>query len=230
MVRLSALRIRDFMLPTLAPAVAQLRLIPDILYTVDPELCSHLSRIEPYFALSDTLTMFAHNVQQYGDIARLFDVLLAREQVFSLYIFAQIVLNRRKELTELDEPDMLHYTVSKLPKDLDIEAVIADAARLFQAHPPETLRSWRSISKASALKTARDVRACARQKTKDGRAFFETQLKEMHWAERRQKALKAVWVNRRIILAVAVAASAVYFRRAPIWSNIVAWSTPAHHR
>lgn len=230
MARLSALRIRDFMLPTLAPAVSQLRLIPDLLGAVDPELSAHLSRIEPYFALSDTLTMFAHNVQQYGDIARLFDALLAREQVFTVYIFAQIVLRRREELVALDEPDMLHFTVSKLPTNLDLEAVIAEAAALFEAHPPESLRAWRRISKASALKTARDVRACASQSLDDGRVFFERQLREMHWSDRRDRVLKAVWVNRRIILAIAVAAGAVYFRKAPIWANLVSWSTPNRNR
>lgn len=228
--RLSALRIRDFMLPTLAPAVAHLRLIPDLLGAVDPALAAHLSRVEPYFALADTLTMFAHNVQRYGDIARLFDALLAREQVFSIYIFARIVLRRRAELVALDEPDVLHFTVSKIPQDLDLESVIAEAAALFDAHPPESLRSWRRVSKASALKTARDVKVCAAQSLGDGRAFFKRQMREMRWAERREKVLRAAWVNRRIILAVAVAAGAVYFRKAPIWASLVSWSAPARNR
>ncbi|KAI2624299.1 hypothetical protein GGR54DRAFT_595878 [Hypoxylon sp. NC1633] len=227
--RLSVLRIRDFMLPNLAPAVAQLRLIPDILNAVDPALCAHLSRIEPYFALSDTLTMFAHNVQRYSDIARLFDALLAREQVFSLYVFAQIVLRRRAELFEHDEADMLHFTLSKLPQNLDLDAVVTDAAHLFNRHPPETLRSWRSISSASALKTARNARACAAQTLERGRAYFEKQRDELRWAETRDKALKAVWANRTVILAVVIGVGAVYFRKAPLWANLVSWSIPSRY-
>ncbi|KAL7627371.1 GTPase-activating protein gyp8 [Parahypoxylon ruwenzoriense] len=227
--RLSALRIRDFMLPSLAPAVAQLRLIPDILNAVDPPLYAHLSRIEPYFALSDTLTMFAHNVQRYSDIARLFDVLLAREQVFSLYIFAQIVLHRRAELFEHDEPDMLHFTLSKLPRDLDFEAVIADAARLFDSHPPETLHSWRAISGASALKTTRPIHHCIAQSLDDGHAYFERQLRELQWAERRRRALKTIWSNRTLVAAVLIGVGAVYFRKTPLWGNLVAWSTAGHY-
>lgn len=227
MARLSALRIRDFMLPNLAPAVAQLRLIPDILHAVDPALCAHLSRIEPYFALSDTLTMFAHNVQHYSDIARLFDVLLAREQVFSLYVFAQIVLRRRDELFEHDEPDMLHFTLSKLPADLDIESVITDAASLFTAHPPETLRSWRcSISSASTLKTARDVRVSAVQDLADGHAYFQKQHRELRWAETKEKTLKIVWANRTVIMAVVIGLGAIYFRDAPVWSKLATWLVP----
>ncbi|KAI1386157.1 uncharacterized protein F4822DRAFT_409109 [Hypoxylon trugodes] len=223
--RLSALRIRDFMLPSLAPAVAQLRLIPDILNAVDRPLCAHLSRTEPYFALSDTLTMFAHNVQQYGDIARLFDALLAREQVFTLYIFAQIVLCRRDELFEHDEPDMLHFALSKLPQDLDLDAVINDAAALFRDHPPESLGNWHtSITSSSALKTAREVPVCATQTLEDGRVFFEKQQSELQWAARRDQALKTMWANRTVIFAAVVAVSAVYFRKSPVWADLASWS------
>ncbi|CAJ2514246.1 Uu.00g023650.m01.CDS01 [Anthostomella pinea] len=221
--RLSALRIRDFMLPTLNPALSQLRLIPSILDAVDPELCAHLSRNEPYFALSDTLTMFAHNVQRYSDIARLFDVLLAREQVFGLYVFTQIVLVRRAELFGHDEPDMLHFTLSKLPQDLDLEVVIRDAARLFAEHPPESLRAWRSISSASALKTTRDVRACAGQSLEDGHRFFDRQVRELEWADRQKEVLQTVWTNRGVILTIAVGVGAFYLRRTSMWSVIVPW-------
>ncbi|KAI0014249.1 rab-GTPase-TBC domain-containing protein [Xylariaceae sp. FL0662B] len=225
--RLSALRIRDFMLPNLEPAIAQLRLIPEILNAADPALSRHLSGIEPYFAaLADTLTMFAHNVPRYRDIARLFDALLAREPVFAPYVFAQIVRGRRAELLahDPDDPDMLHFALSKLPPDLDLDAVVAAAARLFDRHPPESLPAWRSVSGASVLKTARDVRSCADQTLDDGRRYFRTQLRELLWAERRHKVFKVLWSNRRVILAVAVGAGAIYFRKAPLWSNLLAWS------
>ncbi|KAI1800504.1 rab-GTPase-TBC domain-containing protein [Daldinia bambusicola] len=227
--RLSALRIRDFMLPSLNPSVAQLRLIPDILRAADPTLYAHVSRTEPFFALSDTLTMFAHNVRRYSDIARLFDALLAREQAFTLYVFAQIVLRRRDELFQHDEPDMLHFTLSKLPQDLDLDAVIVDAAALFERYPPESLRSWRSVSSSSTLKTARDVSACAAQTLEDGHRFFEKQHRELVWAQRRDEVLRTAWANRALILAVVVGAGAVYFRKAPIWSNLASWSVPGHY-
>ncbi|KXJ92343.1 rab-GTPase-TBC domain-domain-containing protein [Microdochium bolleyi] len=212
--RLSGLRIRDFMLPNLAPSLTHLRLIPELLYAVDPALCRHLSTTEPYFALSDTLTMFAHNIQRYSDIARLFDVLLAREQVFTIYIFAQIALDRRDELFALDEPDMLHFTLSKLPQDLDIDSVIVDAAALFSKHPPESLRGWRAIPRASVLKTARDVKVCAAQSLEDGKDLFEQQLRDLHWAEKKQALRKYdTWQNRTAVLTLLVGvAAAVYMR------------------
>jgi len=78
------------MLPSLAPALAQLRLLPSILNKVDPDLCAHLSQTQPFFALAATLTLYAHDIQEYGDIARLFDILIAREAVFSVYLFVQV--------------------------------------------------------------------------------------------------------------------------------------------
>ena len=88
--RLSLLRIRDFMLPTLSAAVSHLQLLLAILYAVDPVLYKHLPLRQPYFALAATLTMYAHVIQGYGDIARLFDFLLAHEAVISVYLFAVV--------------------------------------------------------------------------------------------------------------------------------------------
>lgn len=90
---LSLLRIRDFMLPTMSGAISHLHLLPSILYAADPVLAKHLSLIEPFFALAATLTLYAHDIQDYGDIARLFDFLLAREAVLSVYLFATVSLH-----------------------------------------------------------------------------------------------------------------------------------------
>lgn len=88
--RLSLLRIRDFMLPTMSGTEHHLRLLPSILYAADPEVCQHLSKTQPFFALAATLTLYAHDIEEYGDISRLFDFLLASEAVVSLYLFAVV--------------------------------------------------------------------------------------------------------------------------------------------
>ena len=90
LARLSLLRIRDFMLPTLDAALAQLTLLPAILRAADPALARHLTGMQPFYALAGTLTMYAHEIQSYGDIARLFDYLLAQEAVLSIYLFAAV--------------------------------------------------------------------------------------------------------------------------------------------
>jgi TBC1 domain family member 20 len=205
--RLSALRIRDFMLPTLAPALAQLRLIPPILHTVNPALYFHLSKTQPFFALSGTLTMYAHDIQEYGDIARLFDVLLAQPAAFSLYLFASIVLQRSDELfeTPADEPEMLHSILSKLPKPLDLERLIQNARQLFEKHPPETLRGWRSVSGNSVLKTTANSDAAEKQTLDDGKMYFQAQVRELEWAERRENIVNNLWKYRKPASAIGVA-------------------------
>ena len=219
--RLSVLRIRDFMLPRLDPAIAQLRLIPDILRAADPLLWRHLRRTEPFFALSGTLTMYAHDVTSLGEIARLFDALLAREPVFSVYMFAVIVVSRRAELfdTPDDEPEMLHSILSKLPRPLDLDRLVADAVALAERYPPESLPAWRTISASSVLKTARGVDVCARQTLEEGEAFFRRQAREIVWNQRVKVARRALWKYRRpartLGLAVMVGLVAIWLRRNP---------------
>lgn len=143
--------------------------------------------------------MYAHDIQEYGDIARLFDVFLAREAVFPVYMFAQIVLQRSDELfeTPADEPEMLHSILSKLPKPLDLEALIEGTVKLIENHPPETLRPWKSISNSSVMKTALRPDQVLNQTLDDGKAYFEKQVRELEWAEQRAKILKTLWRYRK---------------------------------
>ncbi|ATY60290.1 GTPase-activating gyp10 [Cordyceps militaris] len=212
--RLSVLRIRDFMLPNLGPTTSQLRLLPDILSRADPTLRRHVATVEPFYALAGTLTMYAHNIEAYRDIARLFDVLLAREPVFSIYLFAQIVVDRRDEILAIDEPDLLQVILARVPARMDLDGLVARAALLFAAHPPETLPAWRRIARASALKTARDPRQAARQTLRDGAAWFDTQAKELQWLDLRNSLLSVAWAYRRpaktVAMAVAVGLVAFY--------------------
>jgi hypothetical protein len=205
--RLSTLRIRDFMLPTLAQSLYQLQLIPEIISAVNLKLREHLSGTQPFFALAEVLTMYAHDIEELGQIARLFDVLLAREAVFSVYMFAQIVLQRSDELfeTPADETDMLHFILSKLPRPLDIENLIANTVELFEKYPPEKLKSWRSISNNSVLKTARWQDQALKQTLEDGEMYFKKQVKELEWVERRKMVLQTARKYRRPARAIGVA-------------------------
>lgn len=229
LTRLSLFRIRDFMLPSMDPAVAQLRLIPDILRHADPPLWRHLSGTEPFFALAGTLTMYAHDITTQGEIARLFDVLLARDPAFTLYLFAALVRARRDELfdTPPDEPEMLHAILSKLPRPLDLDRLIAQAAALERDVPPERLPSWRrGISKWSVLKTERLAGGKGRgggRETEEapgleqGRELFEKQVSELRWQEKKKAAGEWVWRNRRpagmVGVAILVGVLAVLLRR-----------------
>lgn len=206
-IYLAILRIRDFMLPSLSPSLAHLRLLPSIIYVVDPALCEHLSQTQPFFALAATLTLYAHDIQEYGDIARLFDFLLAHGAVVSVYFFAIIVLSRREELFEIpaDEPEMLHSALSKLPKPLDLEALISRTMVVFIEHPPEKLpfRAWSRISPFSVLKTTIDLTKT--QDLQEGQDLFEMQILQLRRAELMQHALKIIWKYRRPAASVGLA-------------------------
>ena len=207
---LSLLRIRDFMLPSLSPSLAHLHLLPTIIYMVDAKLCWHLSQTQPFFALAATLTLYAHDIQEYGDIARLFDFLIAQPAVVSVYLFGVIVLSRRDELFEIpaDEPEMLHSILSKLPKPLDLEALISKTVSLFDTHPPETLpsRTWAKVSYCSVLKTTRSLQVD--QGLQDGESFFDMQVIELRRQELHKqmttRMLTYKWPLGGIALAVAV--------------------------
>ncbi|KAL9104002.1 MAG: hypothetical protein Q9163_001022 [Psora crenata] len=197
--RLSLLRIRDFMLPSLSPSLAHLNLLPAILQAEDPKLCLHLSTTQPFFALSATLTLYAHDIQEYGDIARLFDFLIAQPAVVAIYFFAIIVLSRRDELFEIpaDEPEMLHSILSKLPKPLDLEALIARTVQAYNKSPPARLPNfvWWRVSPYSVLKTTQQpVRD---QTVADGEILFAKQVKQLHRDEMRKRALLQLWKYRR---------------------------------
>lgn len=196
---LALLRIRDFMLQSLAPSLAHLQLLPAILSAVDPMLCQHLSQTQPFFALAATLTLYAHDIQEYGDIARLFDFLLAHGAVVSVYFFAIIVLSRREELFEIpaEEPEMLHSVLSKLPKPLDLEALISKTMTVFTENPPEKLPfgAWSKISPFSVLKTTRE--SIGMENLQEGLDLFAMQALQLRRAELRAQVLAKLWEYRR---------------------------------
>ncbi|CAL5872735.1 uncharacterized protein PFLUO_LOCUS7002 [Penicillium psychrofluorescens] len=228
MAQISLFRIRDYMLPTLSPAIKHLQLIPAIIETADPKLRQHLANIQPFFALAATLTLYAHDIQEYSDIARLFDFILAKEPVVTIYLFAAIILSRKKELLEIptEEPEMLHFTLSKLPCPLDLESHILQATQLFQDHPPESLPfgAWKQIPRCSVLKASRDP--FQTYTVDEAVQLFQQQARQIRREERRQQVLKLAWNHRRsigsVVLAVVVGVASIYIRKkgldASIWS------------
>ncbi|KAF3041984.1 hypothetical protein E8E12_009860 [Didymella heteroderae] len=181
--RLSLLRIRDFMLSSLDPAIAQLELLHPLLREADPLLYEHLPKSSATFALAGTITMFAHNIQKYKDITRLFDFFLARHAIMPLYFFAAVVLSRRAELLEIDkdDEDILHVMLSKLPEPFDIEFHIARSVELYERLPPGSLGSWGwwRISSSSVLKTSATLDDIQRLTLEDGERLFAQQEKEV---------------------------------------------------
>ena len=179
--RLSLLRIRDFMLSSLDPALAQLELLRPILRAADPVLYDHLPKSQPSFALAGTITMFAHNIQDYKDITRLFDFFLARHAVMPIYLFAAVVLSKREELLEFDkeDEDILYVMLGKLPEPFDVEFHIARTVELYERLPPASLNSWEwwRISSSSVLKSSATNASLRHLTLEDGETFFLQQAR-----------------------------------------------------
>lgn len=206
---LSLLRVRDYMLPTLDPALKHLHLLPAIFQIADPTLAAHLSRINPYFAVSAILTLNAHDITDYGDIARTFDFLLAHEPVMSLYLVAAIVLLRREELLEIDDPDMLHFQLVKLPQPLDLQTYIDRALRLFEQYPPERLPGfvWWRLPSSSVLKMSRSLTRM--QTLEEAGKAFQLQVKQVELERRRKQLQKKASLllrkNKRPVMSISAA-------------------------
>ena len=225
--RLSLLRIRDFMLSTLEPALSQLELLRPILRAADPVLYHHLPQSQPSFALAGTITMFAHNIQDYKDITRLFDFFLARHAVMPIYLFAAVVLSRREELLEIDQEDedILYAMLGKIPQPFDVEFHIARTVELYERLPPAKLNSWEwwRISSSSVLKASATNASLRRLTLEDGELLFaqqEKDLKRQVALRRAALALKKVklrlWYYRRyevVGLALLVGAYALWLAR-----------------
>lgn len=228
--RVSLLRIRDYMLSSLGPSTRHLQLIPAILKCTDPVLAQHLSETPPYFALSSVLTLYAHEIQRYADIARLYDFILAHEPVMTVYLFVALIVYRRTELLEIEDQDMLLFILSKLPQPLDLQALVDKSLEIFKAHPPETLpgRAWRDISSSSVLKTSRHN--LQTQTLDQARALFRLQSQQLTREELAARVMKRVNKNRRSIISfgatVLVGVLSYYLRKSG--NDRVLWTTFWH--
>ena len=225
--RISLLRIRDYMLSSLTPGLKQLHLIPAILKCADPELAAHVDGTRPYFALSAVLTLYAHDIQEYSDIARLYDFILAHEPILTIYLFAALIVSRRDEVLEIehDDSDMLLFTLQKLPQPLDLQALIDRSLEIFQIYPPEKLPgpAWLKISSYSVLKTSR--RRLRDQDLDEARILFGKQSRELAREEFMARMLKQLSRNRRPMISlgatVLVGVLSYYLRKnGHIWATL----------
>lgn len=113
-------------------------------------------------------------------------------------------MSRKQELLEIEaeEPEMLHAILSKLPKPLNLEGLIARTIELREKHPPHKLagRVWSRISASSVLKTTQDLEALRKQTLQDGERLFQQEAVEIQRREAlktRQQQLRALYLRHR---------------------------------
>ncbi|KAF9648450.1 hypothetical protein BDM02DRAFT_3180165 [Thelephora ganbajun] len=118
--KLSLHRLRDSMGPGLEPLIGLLRLLKNLLRLVDPEYAQLLERNipTPYYALSNLLTLFSHDMPTLALVQHTFDYLFVRPPVACVYVAVAMILARKEEVTWLEavgEEGMLHSILSGLP-------------------------------------------------------------------------------------------------------------------
>ena len=134
---------------------------------------------------------------------------------------AQIILSQRDELLDIDpeDPDMLHFALSKLPKALNVERLIAQSVELFRQFPPQSLPGgiWRRVSSFSVLKTTHGMVDVDDQTLHDGERYFERQASQLKFQQNMVAARRALWRARRpagvVGVAVMVAVFSWWFQR-----------------
>ncbi|KIO25377.1 hypothetical protein M407DRAFT_210643 [Tulasnella calospora MUT 4182] len=126
-----------------------LRLLQRLFRAADPALADVIeqSSPQPYFALSNLLTLFSHDVPTLPLIQRIFDYLLCRSPIYAIYLAAAIVLSRKADIMKLEaegEDGMMHSILSQLP------AMVADGqnSNELDIKPQSTPRQGRSTSVA----------------------------------------------------------------------------------
>jgi len=166
-------RLAGFAAPTMDCSVSVLNVMWRLFEAVDPALharCVACS-VQPVFALSWVLTWFSHDLQSFGSVARLFDLLLGGHPLMVAYVAVAILHTYRAEImTASQSEDASLYTMlQKLPQRLDArptEAARAAGLSDAGASPGHTASAQLATTSPSSLKKGpRSVQAKAQQVT-----------------------------------------------------------------
>ncbi|KAF9031640.1 hypothetical protein BDZ89DRAFT_1063779 [Hymenopellis radicata] len=142
--QISLHRIRDSMGLGLEPVLGLLRVMQNLLRTVDSDYAELLERTSPlpFYALSNLLTLFSHDMPTLPLIQHVFDYVLCRPPIIVVYLATAVVLARKDEVRRLEEEDedgMIHSLLSGLPNITDGELPPSELIPKEEAPDEETL-------------------------------------------------------------------------------------------
>eukprot|EP01084_Bolivina_argentea_P280471 479662_1 len=125
-----------------------LKLLFPLISLVDHELFNILQKgsLSSIFALSWLLTWFAHNIETFNDITRLYDFFLSTHPLMPLYLSVSLIKQCKNELCKInnDENDTLdqgrlHQFFQEYDWNIDYDLIINEADRIFNRWPPHDL-------------------------------------------------------------------------------------------
>ncbi|KAK0238110.1 rab-GTPase-TBC domain-containing protein [Armillaria nabsnona] len=126
--KMSLHRVRDSMGHGLEPILGLLRVTQKLLRLADSSYAELLERRVnvnsplPFYALSNLITLFSHDMPTLQLIQHVFDYLLCRPPIVIVYLATAIILSRKDEVRRLEEEDeegMMHSLLSGLPNITD---------------------------------------------------------------------------------------------------------------
>ncbi|KAG7859802.1 hypothetical protein KL919_002507 [Ogataea angusta] len=182
MTKLTLMYLRDHMLPDIESTVRELKLIPELLSLVDPKLHALIGSIEPVYALSSMISLFAHDIADFDGLCLVWDFILAQNSAVSAYyIYVAVLVFYKDDLlndlddllgksftsddtlteeTELDlsDRDLIHVTlnnwISHNLKTSHLFDILKNAMRYMNDFPHDTLRTMKDLSRYSMLRAS----------------------------------------------------------------------------
>ncbi|KAG7697983.1 hypothetical protein KL933_000929 [Ogataea haglerorum] len=182
MTKLTLMYLRDHMLPDIESTVRELKLIPELLSLVDPKLHALIGSIEPIYALSSMISLFAHDIADFDGLCLVWDFILTQNSaVLVYYIYVAVLVFYKDDLlndlddllgksftsddtlteeTELDlaDRDLIHVTlnnfISHNLKCSHLFEILKNALRYMADFPHGTLQTTKDLSKYSMLRAA----------------------------------------------------------------------------
>ncbi|KAJ7634085.1 rab-GTPase-TBC domain-containing protein [Mycena polygramma] len=161
--QLSLQRVRDSMGSTLEPILGLLRqaiplqalhseadyprsVMRNLLRAEDPKYAELLERTSPlpYYALSNLLTLFSHDMPTLPLIQHVFDYLLCRPPIFVVYLASAVILSRKPDVERLEEEGeegMMHSILSALPEIVDNNESDDEGSQTDEELPSEVVLS-----------------------------------------------------------------------------------------
>ncbi|KAI8321714.1 hypothetical protein GQ54DRAFT_289186 [Martensiomyces pterosporus] len=151
--------VRDAMSSNLDHVLQQLQLLYVLLKVTNPEIHELLVELEvpPFFAISWVLTWFAHDLDDFQDICRIFDFLIVSPPMQVIYMVAAIINRSASEVLAFERDfAMVHVGLTKLPNKVrNWTEVIEDSYYLQMEYPATKLQHLGNchLSKRSAVMT-----------------------------------------------------------------------------
>ncbi|KAJ1645433.1 GTPase-activating protein gyp8 [Coemansia asiatica] len=133
--------VRDAMSSDLENVLQQLRLLYVLVKMISPEIHDMLTELDvpAFFAISWVLTWFAHDLDDFSTICRIYDFLITMPPMQAVYMAAAMI-KRNEECILAYERDfaIVHTELTKLPLRTNDWAVIIEDSYYMQIDYPPT--------------------------------------------------------------------------------------------